>query len=59
MTDMITFELHKQYIDDLEHMGINWIVNDADDRYVDVTVNKWSFGDQLFAWLDDTCTAWY
>ena len=59
MTNMITFELHKQYIDDLEHMKIDWVTNDADDRYVDVTVNKWSFSDQLFAWLDDTCTAWY
>ena len=59
MSSTITFELHKQYVDDLSFMNIDWVVNDADDRYVDVSVDKWQCDDNVFSYLDDNCTAWY
>ena len=59
MSSMITFELDHSFAGDLASLGVEYVPNDHDDYLIDVTVNKWSFSDQLFAWLDDNCEGWY
>ena len=56
---MITFELDHSFAGDLASLGVEYVPNETDDYLIDVTVNKWSFSDQLFAWLDDNCEGWY
>ena len=59
MTNMITFEMDHSFAGDIASLGIEYVPNEHDDYLIDVTVNKYSFCDQLFAWLDDNCEGWY
>ena len=56
---MITFEMDHSFAGDIASLGIEYVPNEHDDCLIDVTVNKWSFCDTLFAWFDDNCEGWY
>ena len=59
MSNMITFEMDKSFAEDIASLGVEFVPNEHDEHLVDVTVNKWSFCDTLFAWFDDNCESWY
>ena len=59
MSNMITFEMDHSFAGDLASLGVEYVPNEHDDYLIDVTVNKWSFCDTLFAWFDDNCEGWY